>query len=302
MKISKAVITAAGRNQRTLPLQTLIDRDGTEKSVLSILVEEALSAGIDEVAVVIAPGDESAYSEVVGEHLGYVHFVLQVEPLGYGHAVYCAADFVGREPFLHLVGDHLYVSRVDQTCAAQLVQVAGAEACSVSGVQATRETLLPYYGTVGGQRLPGRKDLYDVETVVEKPTPTEAELRLIVPGLRAGHYLCFFGMHVLTPTVMDILGDLVEATQLPGSDKPSSKPVTLSDALAALAEQEKYLALEERAQRYDVGVKYGLLTAQLALALNGRDRDQVLTRLVELLATQQIGQYGAQSSGPESRQ
>jgi UTP--glucose-1-phosphate uridylyltransferase len=299
MKIAKAVITAAGRNQRTLPLQTLIDRDGAEKSVLSILVEEALSAGIEEVAVVIAPGDESAYSEVVHEHLGYVHFVPQVEPLGYGHAVYCAADFVGQESFLHLVGDHLYVSRVDQTCATQLVQVAEAETCAVSGVQATRETLLPYYGTVGGQRMPGRKDLYDVETVVEKPTPTEAELRLIVPGLRAGHYLCFFGMHVLTPTVMQILADRVDAAQSMAEAGATPRPVTLSEALAELADQEKYLALEERAQRYDVGVKYGLLTAQLALALNGRDRDQVLTRLIELLATQQMGQVVFEQPGLE---
>ena len=299
MKIAKAVITAAGRNQRTLPLQTLIDRDGAEKSVLSILVEEALSAGIEEVAVVIAPGDERAYSEVVREHLGYVHFVPQAEPLGYGHAVYCASDFVGQESFLHLVGDHLYVSRVDETCATQLVQVAEAEACAVSGVQATRETLLPYYGTVGGQRVPGRKDLYDVETVVEKPTPTEAELRLIVPGLRAGHYLCFFGMHVLTPTVMQILANRVESAQSMAEAGAKPSPVTLSEALAELADQEKYLALEERAQRYDVGVKYGLLTAQLALALNGRDRDQVLTRLIELLATQQMGQVVSEQPGLE---
>jgi UTP--glucose-1-phosphate uridylyltransferase len=300
MKISKAVITAAGRNQRNLPVQALIDRDGAEKSVLSILVEEALSAGIEEVAVVIAPGDEGAYSEVVREHLGYVHFVPQAKPLGYGHAVYCAADFVGEEPFLHLVGDHLYVSRVEQTCAMQLVRVAEAEACAVSGVQATRETLLPYYGTVGGQRLPGRKDLYDVETVIEKPTPTEAELRLIVPGLRAGHYLCFFGMHVLTPTVMAILADLVDRAESAETSDSSSASVTLSDALAELAKQEKYLALEERAQRYDVGVKYGLLTAQLALALNGRDRDLVLTRLVELLATQTMGQLAPDGQRLES--
>ncbi len=290
MKISKAVITAAGRNQRTLPLQTLTDSDGAEKSVLSILVEEALSAGVEEVAVIIVPGDETAYSEVVGEHLSYVHFIPQDEPLGYGHAVYCAADFVGWEPFLHLVGDHLYVSRIDRTCASQLVGVAEAEACAVSGVQATRETLLPYYGTVGGQRLPGRKDLYDVETVVEKPTPTEAELRLIVPGLRAGHYLCFFGMHVLTPAAMEILGELVAEARSAENSGSLSKSVTLSAALAELAEREKYLALEERAQRYDVGVKYGLLMAQLALALNGRDRDLVLTRLIELLATQYMGQ------------
>ena len=76
----------------------------------------------------------------------------------------------------------------------------------MSAVQATRESLLPYYGTVGGRRVPGRQDLYEIEDVIEKPTPTEAEQRLIVPGLRAGHYLCFFGMHVLTPAVMEILG------------------------------------------------------------------------------------------------
>ncbi|MBN1246025.1 MAG: UTP--glucose-1-phosphate uridylyltransferase [Anaerolineae bacterium] len=283
MHVSKAVITAAGRDQRTLPLQLLIDRDGAEKSVLSILVEEALSAGVDDVAVIVAPGDEIPYAEVLGEHRGKVRFIPQEEPLGYGHAVFCANDFVGDDPFLHLVGDHLYVSREAVSCARQLVTVASAEACAVSAVQATRETLLPYYGTVGGRRMPGRKDLYVIETVKEKPTPTEAEVNLIVPGLRAGHYLCFFGMHALTPTVMEVLSEQVAAARSYGAK------VTLSDALAVLAGREKYLALEERAQRYDVGVKYGLLTAQLALALSGRDRDEVLTRVVELLAMREMG-------------
>jgi UTP--glucose-1-phosphate uridylyltransferase len=189
---------------------------------------------------------------------------------------------VGGEPFLHLVGDHLYVSQEARTCAQQLVEVASAEACAVSAVQATRETLLPYYGAVGGQRIPGRKDLYAVETVIEKPTPTEAELRLIVPGLRAGHYLCFFGMHVLTPGVMEVLDELLSAA-------PPQTSITLSAALALLARREKYLALEERALRYDVGVKYGLLSAQLALALSGKDRDAILVRLLELLAQRELG-------------
>jgi len=285
MHVTKAVITAAGRNQRNLPLQLLIDRDGTEKSVLSILVEEVLSAGVKDIAVVVVPGDEMPYAEVLGDHVGRVTFVPQEEPLGYGHAVYCARDFVSGDPFLHLVGDHLYVSREARSCASQLVAVAQAEDCAVSAVQATRETLLPYYGTVGGRRVSGRKDLYVVETVMEKPTPTAAELSLIVPGLRAGHYLCFFGMHVLTSTVMDILAARVAAA----AAQPGDSRVTLSEALAQLAAREKYLALQERALRYDVGVKYGLLTAQLALALNGRDRDQVLANLVELMAAQSLG-------------
>jgi UTP--glucose-1-phosphate uridylyltransferase len=282
MKVTKAVITAAGKEQRTLPLQTLIDRDGTEKSVLGIIVEETLEAGVEEICVVVHPGDEVPYAKVVGDHAGRLVFVHQPEPLGYGHAVHCAQDFVGQDPFLHLVGDHLYVSRTDQSCAQQLVRVAEAEACAVSAVQATRESLLPYFGTVGGRRVPGRQDLYRVETVVEKPTPTEAEQRLIVPGLRAGHYLCFFGMHVLTPTVLEILGQQIEAAGKRGG-------VTLSDALAELAEREQYLALEQPAWRYDVGVKYGLLTAQLALALNGQDRDLVLSKLLELLALRELG-------------
>jgi UTP--glucose-1-phosphate uridylyltransferase len=273
----------------------LIDRDGTEKSVLSILVEEVLSAGVKDIAVVVVPGDETPYAEVLGDHVGRVTFVPQEEPQGYGHAVYCARDFVSGDPFLHLVGDHLYVSRETRSCASQLVAVAQAEDCAVSAVQATRETLLPYYGTVGGRRVSGRKDLYVVETVMEKPTPTAAELALMVPGLRAGHYLCFFGMHVLTSTVMDILAARVAAA----AAQPGGSKVTLSEALAQLAAREKYLALQERALRYDVGVKYGLLTAQLALALNGRDRDQVLANLVELMATQSLGRGGVvpQASG-----
>lgn len=281
MKITKAVVTAAGRGQRTLPLQTLIDRDGTEKSILGIIIEEVLRSGVEEICVIVRPGDESSYASVAGDHAGRLHFVRQPEPLGYGHAIHCAKDFVGQDPFLHLVGDHIYVSRTDKSCAQHLVEVAEAEACAVSAVQATRESLLPYYGAVGGRRVPGRHDLYQIETVIEKPTPTEAEQHLIVPGLRVGHYLCFFGMHILTPTVLDILGQQIEAAGAQGG-------VTLSDAMAELAKREQYLALEQPAWRYDVGVKYGLLTAQLALALSGKDRDQVLATLLELLALREL--------------
>ncbi|MFN8494052.1 MAG: sugar phosphate nucleotidyltransferase [Caldilineaceae bacterium] len=287
MKITKAVITAAGRKQRTLPLQTLIDRDGIEKSVLRIILEEVIRAGIEEICVVVSPGDEQPYAAVAGDHAGRLHFVQQREALGYGHAVYCAKDFVGRAPFLHLVGDHLYVNRAERGCAQHLVEIAEAEACTVSAVQATRESLLPYYGTIGGRRIAGRSDLYQIETVIEKPTPTEAEQRLIVPGFRAGYYLCFFGMHVLTPTVIDILGEqLAQMQQNTLAIRKSG--ITLAAALAELARREQYLALEQQASRFDVGVKYGLLTAQLALALNGKERDEVLARLLELLAQREL--------------
>jgi UTP--glucose-1-phosphate uridylyltransferase len=289
MKIRKAVITAAGRAQRALPLQTLVDRDGQQKSGLKIIIDEALSTGVEEVCVVVAPGDQRAYREAAGDAAGRLHFAEQpAPPRGYGHALYCARPFVGGDPFLHLVSDHLYISRAAAAadaaggtrCAQQLVRVAEAENCAVSGVHPTREAALPYYGAVGGRRVGGQADLYEVETVIEKPTPTEAEQRLIVPGLRAGHYLCFFGMHVLTPAVLDLLGET-----LADGGEDAASPVQLSAALARLPGRERYLALEVHGQRYNIGVRYGLLVAQLALALDGDDREEIMAQLIELLAT-----------------
>lgn len=277
VKISKAVITAAGRDQRSLPLQTLVDRDGQSKSALMILLEEALQAGIEEIALVISPGDRVAFAAAAGPHVNRLQFIEQPAPLGYGHAVLCAHGFTQVEPFLLLVGDHLYVAKGPKPCARQLVEIAEAESCSVSAVQATHESKLPYYGTVGARRLQGRAGLYQVDQVIEKPTPTVAEQKLIIPGLRAGHYLCFFGMHVLTAGVMDILEELASQAQ-------GAATVHLSHALGRTAERERYLASELQGRRYDIGVKYGLLTAQLALALSGQDREEVLAHLVELLA------------------
>jgi UTP--glucose-1-phosphate uridylyltransferase len=276
VKISKAVITAASRHQHHLPLQTLVDRDGQPKSALAIILDEVVGAGVDEIAVVVAPGDPTAYRAAAGEHANRLTFIEQSEPLGYAHAVWSAREFTGSAPFLLLVGDHLYVSGADRGCAQQLVELAAAENCAVSAVHATHESKLPYYGTIGGRRVHNRAGMYEVTDVLEKPTPTQAEQHLMVPGLRAGHYLCFFGMHVLPPHIMETLEEFLST---PGEKKP------LSPALAQLSRRERYLALEIQGRRYDIGAKYGLLTAQLALALEGRDRDEVLSGLLELLAT-----------------
>lgn len=277
MRIRKAVITSAAPTQRSLPLQRFVDRDGVDKAALKIIIEEVVSAGVEEIAVVICPGDQRVYQQAAEEHAPRLHLVEQTNPRGYGDALHRAAAFVGHEPFVHLVGDHLYISRSDKRCAQQLVEVAAAEACSVSAVQPTREAMLPYYGVVGGRRVQGRNSLYEVERLVEKPTPTEAEQKLIVPGLRAGHYLCLFGMHVLSPLVFDVLGEQIRAAA-------AGQPIPLSPALAKICERERHLALEAAGDRYNIGVKYGLLTAQLALALSGKDRHDVLAQLVELLA------------------
>jgi UTP--glucose-1-phosphate uridylyltransferase len=275
MNVRKAVITAAGRNQRGLPLQSLVDRDGAEKKALEIIVEEAIAAGAQDVCVVIAPGDEAAYRDAAGPHGSRLHFVVQPEPTGYAHAVLLAREFTDSQPFLHLVGDHLYLAKTEVRAAKQVVEAAKAERCAVSAVQATRESMLSFYGAVGGRRVPQRTDLYEVSAVLEKPTPSEAEQTLLVSGMRAGFYLCFFGIHVLTPAVMDLLAAAVAKT---------SAALPLSEVLADLSKRERYLALEVQGTRYNIGVKYGLLTAQLALGLSGVDREKILTQIVDLLA------------------
>lgn len=288
MKITRAVITAAARDDRHLPLQQLVDRDRRTKAALAIIVEEAVAAGAHEVAIVVRPGDEAAFREAAGDAASRLELVSQAEPAGYGHAILQARRFIADEPFLHFVGDHLYVSDAEAAaeqgetappCASQLVAIAEAEACCVSAVQATREHMLPYFGTVGGRLVAGRRGLYEVDRVLEKPTPTLAERELIVPGLRAGHYLCFFGMHVLTPTVLELL----DAAGPQGQRQ-------LSPALAALAQRERYLAAELTGRRYNLGLTYGLLTAQLAIGLAGPDRAEILTQLVDLLAKQPTGE------------
>ena len=309
MRINKAVITAAGRGVRLYPatdpvqkaMLPLIDRDGIAKPVLQIIAEEALAGGIEEVCIVCTPGDEARYldafralrdnlldafngvewarreAEQIDNLLRRLHFAVQREPLGYGHAVACARGFTGDEPFLLLLGDHLYIAdRPGERCARQILALAEGQACAVAAVQATRESRIGNYGTLSGQHISTLPGVYQIERIIEKPSVSLAELELLTPGLRAGYYFCFFGMHVLTPTIFDLLADASRAGGEFG----------LTPALQELARREKYLALEVAGKRHDVGQKYGPLEAQLALSLAGADREAVLTTIVELLAGQ----------------
>lgn len=280
MQVKKALITAAGPDQRNLALQTLVDRDGTRKTVLEILINEARQSGIEEIGIVIQPTDLEVHKSIVNND-SQIQFILQDKPRGYGYAILCGASFIGNDYFLHLVGDHLYVNRSEKACAKHLVEIAVKNKSSVSAVTSTRENLIPNYGTVGGHRIHPTNDLYQIDKVIEKPTPTLAEQKLIIPGLRAGHYLCFLGMHVLSPTIMELLKQKSEETV--------DSKFGLSEALNELATKEQYLALEKNDLRFDIGSTYGLLKAQLALGLSGIDRDIIQSELLEFFAIQNTG-------------
>ncbi|MEO0446324.1 MAG: sugar phosphate nucleotidyltransferase [Verrucomicrobiota bacterium] len=277
MTPSKAVITSANPADKHLPLQSLVDSSGEPRTALQILLSDIFGSGIQSVAIVIPPGEETRFRGAAGEFVDRLTFLEQADPMGYGHAVSLASDFVGGEPFLLLVGDHLFRSTGDSSCVAQMLEAASSANATVSGVQPTHESQLHLYGTVAATLRAGSSTLYEVAKIMEKPSPTLAEQELIVPGLRSGHYLCFFGLHVLPPRAMDYLKEQ-RAQQALGSR------LLLTPTLNHLAESGEYLALRMEGQRFNLGERYGLLRAQMALSLAGPHRDEVMTMIIELLA------------------
>jgi UTP--glucose-1-phosphate uridylyltransferase len=278
MTPTKAVITAGNPAEQYIPLQTITDSHGETKPALQIILDDLFSAGLESAAIVIVPGSRNAYAAAAGPYKDRVQFIEQEEPRGYGHAIWCAREYTGDDSFVLLLGDHLYLAHDEDSSVKQLLTIAAQHSCMVSAVQATHESQLHLYGTVGASRVPGSDTKFEVHTIMEKPTPTLAEQDLIIPGLRHGNYLCFFGTHVFSSKVMHLL-DARVSTLLPGAT------LDLSSTLNAIADGEKYLAVQIDGTRFNLGERYGLLRAQVALALAGPHRDEVLTSLVELLAT-----------------
>ena len=265
----KAVITAAGPGQRHLLHQTLATADNRRPAIGEFLLD-LLGDSVDHAAIIIPKDATPHFAPLFANAKIAITLIEQPEPRGYAHAILQAREFVGGDSFIHLVGDHFYLANQGEphSLIADLVRIHDTEKCSVSAVSPTRESLLPYFGAVGGPAV--KTNIYQVETVLEKPSPTEAERALHAPGLRQGQYLCFFGIHVFTPGIMDILAE--NAAQ------------SLSTALQTLARHERYLAAILPGRRFDIGSKYGLLQAQLALGLRGPDRDELLTMMLELTA------------------
>jgi UTP--glucose-1-phosphate uridylyltransferase len=313
-KVRKAVITAAGRGTRQYPASTavqkemfpLVDRDGLTKPVIQIIGEEAIDAGIEQICIIIQPGEEPQYREyfrrmtdgevkafrgkdwaiLESEKLGAfgerVSFVEQHAPEGFGHAVYQAKQWVGDEPFLLLLGDHVYISDIKDRCARQLIKVHEQYMLdSVTGVQPTLERLLHMFGVIRGSPIDAARGIYKAELIVEKPPIELAREQLATPGLPAGNYLAHFGLHVFSPRLFD---SLEHRSKLNCREKGE---IQLTAAQEHLRQQtEKYWCVVTQGQRYDTGIPYGLMETQLALALNGIHRTEICEAIARILATQ----------------
>jgi UTP--glucose-1-phosphate uridylyltransferase len=313
-KVRKAVITAAGKGTRQYPASTavqkemfpMVDRDGLTKPVIQIIGEEAIDSGIEEICIITQSGEEPLYrdyfkrlddrlikdfrgkdwaileSEKLGAFGERLHFAEQNSPEGFGHAVYQAKAFVGDDPFLLLLGDHIYISDIKDRCARQIIKVYEQYMLdAVTGVQPTVERQLHLFGTIRGNPIEPARGIYKAELIIEKPSIEQAREKLATPGLPAGNYLAHFGMHVFSPRIFDSLEYLIK------NNLREKGEIQLTAAQEHLRQQtDKYWVLVTQGQRYDTGIPYGLMETQLALALNGVHRTEICEAIARILAMQ----------------
>jgi UTP--glucose-1-phosphate uridylyltransferase len=186
---------------------------------------------------------------------------------------------VGDEPFLVMLGDHIYTTPAAKRCARQILDVYDTYEASVSAVQQTPTELLHLFGTVCGRRIAEQPPVYEVEAIREKPTPQYAEAHLRQAGLLHGMYLCFFGMHVMAPGIFDVLQHAYDCNEREGGE------IQFTSAQERLrASGARYVAFEAIGERHDIGIPFGYAQTQAALALNSVYKEQMLSALVSTLA------------------
>ena len=238
--VRKAVIPAAGFGPAMFPaskvvkkeLFPIIDRNGRAKPAILAVIEEALDAGVEEVCVIVQPAEREMFEAFIGspppiEHFNklsatdreysdyllslaeHVTFVTQDVQDGFGHAVHCAKSFVGDEPFLLLLGDHLYASDSERSCARQLLDAYERVGRSVAGLKVQPIEQLDRYGCVTGDWTSYPTEL-SITELAEKPDAPFARQRMRVDGLADDQFLTIFGQYVLEPAVFDYLDEMID--------------------------------------------------------------------------------------------
>jgi UTP-glucose-1-phosphate uridylyltransferase/mevalonate kinase len=277
-RIRKALIPAAGFGARLFPatkaakkeLFPIIDRDGIAKPAILLSVEEALKAGVEQVIIIVQEHDLDDFQVLFNEQItienynklprhfqeyaknileiGHkVKFVVQDRQEGFGHAVFCARDQVGDEPFLLMLGDHVYRSDAERSCAAQLLEAYQQHATSILGLRQTPEHLIANFGTVAGTWLEDNR-LLNITEFAEKPTIDYARANLQVRGLAEGTYLTVFGQYVIQPKLFSFLQEHI------ANNVRERGEFQLTSALDRLRQEDGFLGLMMDGQRFDLGL------------------------------------------------
>jgi len=287
MKVRKAVIPIAGLGTRHFPashavkkeLFPVVGPDGIARALFHYHLLEIEAAGIEEICIIVQPGEDEmvrdylrgpddAYLKRLAKYPAllreaeqmrgfekHVSFVVQREQEGYGHAVFQTKNFAAGEMVLLALGDHLFRGKHGGPCdphspyreLADTAEISGGK--SVSAVNRISANELKGYGTIAGTRRAGKPRLIDVSLIIEKPAVAVAREKLQVDGLPDGIWLGWFGLHLLAPSIYDVLGEMIR------DNVRDNGEFQLTRAQEIQRQREGYLALEmTAAERFDFGV------------------------------------------------
>lgn len=282
-QIKKAIIPAAGLGTRFLPATKAMPKEMlpiVDKPAIQYIVEEAVDAGIEDILIVTGKGKraiEDHFDKAIeleqqleqkqkhellqqvrqSSKMATIHYIRQQEPLGLGHAVWCARKFIGDEPFAVLLGDDIVIA--DKPCIKQLCEIYAETNGSVIGVQEVADEQLPRYGVVDPFSERGR--LYQIRSLIEKP-----------PLGTAPSNLAIMGRYILTPGIFAFLDK---------HEKGAGGEIQLTDAIQKLSGQENVHAYRFEGVRYDVGDKLGYITTSIEFALRNAELREPLLNFIE---------------------
>ncbi|MEH7336778.1 UTP--glucose-1-phosphate uridylyltransferase GalU [Neobacillus drentensis] len=285
-RVRKAIIPAAGLGTRFLPATKAMPKEMlpiVDKPTIQYIVEEAVAAGIEDIIIVTGKGkraiedhfdfapelernliekekydllDQVQYSS----NLTDIHYIRQKEPKGLGHAVWCARNFIGNEPFAVLLGDDIVQS--ETPCLRQLINQYEQTFSSVIGVQSVSDEETHRYGIIDPSTNEGR--LYRVNNFVEKPKLGTSPSNLAI-----------MGRYILTPEIFMFLDSHETGT---GGE------IQLTDAIQKLNQIQRVFAYEFEGKRYDVGEKIGFVKTTIEFALQNNDlREELIKYMNEIL-------------------
>ncbi|WP_409303464.1 UTP--glucose-1-phosphate uridylyltransferase GalU [Peribacillus sp. SCS-155] len=287
-RVKKAIIPAAGLGTRFLPATKAIPKEMLpiiDKPTIQYIVEEAVASGIDDIIIVTGKGKraiedhfdfawelehnlfEKGKLDLLDKvrhssNLANIHYIRQNEPKGLGHAVWCARQFIGNEPFAVLLGDDIVES--ETPCLRQLITQFEQTQSSIIGVQRVAEEDTNRYGIVDPGAPNG--NLYQVNQLVEKPKLGTAPSNLAI-----------LGRYILTPEIF---------TFLEKQEAGAGGEIQLTDAIQKLNQIQQVFAYEFEGVRYDVGETIGFVKTTVEFALkNEKIKEEILNYLKKVIAT-----------------
>jgi UTP--glucose-1-phosphate uridylyltransferase len=274
-RVRKAIFPAGGLGTRFLPATKVIPKEMlalVDKPIIQYGVEEAIASGIEHIIIITGRGkgaiedhfDNSFELDTMlersGKHkllavsrgvssLARISYVRQREPLGLGHAVLCAKELVGDEPFAVILPDDVINAEVP--CLKQIIGVFDEKGGSVLATQTVEGPEISAYGVLAGSQDPGNPRIYNCTGMVEKPKFEDA------PSKQA-----IIGRYVLTPRIFEVLE---------GTAPGAGGEIQLTDGLKELAKEEKVFGYNFEGKRFDAGDKLGMLEATVEFALQRSD-------------------------------